>query len=76
MRGPPLGSVNKTGLRASLLAFFRDNPEEYLSVCDAAVKFNASKSVVRDCSNRMRKLGELAPGYPLRLPEVVQLEAA
>jgi len=69
-RGPAPGSAHKDGLHAMLQAFFEARPDEHLSVCDASVKFGYRKSAVREFAGRMRKLGKLAPGYPIRLPGV------
>lgn len=58
------------GLRADIKAFFAAAPDEYLTVDDAAAKFNVSRGRLGCVLCDMRKRGELAPGPTIRLPGV------
>lgn len=57
----------RPGLRLSLLQFFKDNPDETLTVNDARFKFDTTRQNVMDTVGRMRKRGELGPGPQLQL---------
>lgn len=68
MAGPKLGSNFRGSLRSRLKAFFQDNPDEYLTTQDAAIKWQVREPAVRQTVSDMRRRGELGPGPDLRLP--------
>jgi hypothetical protein len=59
-------AMERKGLRADLLAFFRACPDEFLTISDAVVKFGTTRQNVLDTACRMRQRGELAEGPELR----------
>ena len=61
-----MNPYHRAGLRQSLIAFFQDNPDEFLTVNDAREKWATTKQNVLDTACRMRKVGELGPGPELR----------
>ena len=69
MPGPALGSTFAGSLRKRIKEYFAANPDEYLLNSDAALKWGATQSAVRQTASQMRKLGELADTPELRLPK-------
>ena len=62
-------AMERKGLRADLLAFFKACPDEFMTINDAVVKFGTTRQNVLDTAFRMRQRGELGPGPEIRLPK-------
>lgn len=68
MAGPKRGAVFRGSLRSRIKTYFADNPDEFLTITDAAVKWGVREPSVRQIMTDMRRRGELGPGPELRLP--------
>lgn len=68
MGHPAYGSTFQGSLRSRIKAYFTANPDEWLTITDAAVKWGVREPSVRQTMTQMRRRGELGPGPDLRLP--------
>lgn len=60
--------LRQDGLASRMLAFFEHNPEEELTIAQAAVKFDAPAATVRNALRYLRELGKIENVRVVRLP--------
>ena len=48
-----------TGLTAQIMDFFRENPDEWLTIDDAVLKWGATRKQIRDAASGLKQRGEI-----------------